>query len=68
MREISSDPGGLPRYPLRTFILVCFLLLIVQGISEIIKKTRILRGLRMQGNGASDEETDSEPRVTGGIA
>ena len=68
VREISSDPGGLPRYPLRTFILVCFLLLIAQGISEIIKKTRILRGLRMQGNGASDEETDSEPRVTGGIA
>ncbi len=68
VREISSDPGGLPRYPLRTFILVCFLLLIVQGISEIIKKTRILRGLRMQGNGAPDEETDSEPRVTGGIA
>lgn len=68
VREISSDPGGLPRYPLRTFILICFLLLIAQGISEIIKKIRILRGLRMQGNGAPDDETDSGPRVTGGIA
>ena len=68
VREISSDPGGLPRYPLRTFILVCFLLLIAQGISEIIKKTRILRGLRMRGNGAPDEEDDSGSRVTGGIA
>ena len=31
VREISSDPGGLPRYPLRTFILVCFVLLIAPG-------------------------------------
>ena len=67
VREISSDPGGLPRYPLRTFILVCFLLLIVQGISEIIKKIRVLRGLRMDGNGADDEEAGSGPRVSEGI-
>ncbi len=67
VREISSDPGGLPRYPLRTFILICFLLLIVQGISEIIKKLRILRGLKMAGNGRPGDDADS-PRVTGGIA
>ncbi len=67
VREISSDPGGLPRYPLRTFILVCFLLLIVQGISEIIKKIRVLRGLRMDGNGTDDEEAGSGPRVSEGI-
>ena len=67
VREISSDPGGLPRYPLRTFILICFLLLIVQGISEIIKKLRVLRGLRMAGNGAPEDDADG-PRVTGGIA
>lgn len=68
VREISSDPGGLPRYPLRTFILICFLLLIIQGISEIIKKTRILRGLRMEGNGEPDEEDDPGGRMPGGIA
>ena len=66
VREISSDPGGLPRYPLRTFILVCFLLLIVQGVSEIIKRLRVLRGLRMAGNGSPEDEADG-PRVTGGI-
>lgn len=67
VREISSDPGGLPRYPIRTFILVCFLLLIVQGVSEIIKKVRVLRGIRMAGNG-SPEDDDSGGRMPGGIA
>lgn len=68
VREISSDPGGLPRYPLRTFILICFLLLIVQGVSEIIKKLRVLRGLRMAGDGSPEDEAESGPRVSGGIA
>ncbi|NET38351.1 MAG: TRAP transporter small permease subunit [Cyanothece sp. SIO1E1] len=35
--EISPDPGGLPRYPLKTVIPICFVLLIFQGISEAIK-------------------------------
>ena len=68
VREISSDPGGLPRYPLRTFILVCFLLLIVQGISEIIKKIRVLRGSEMAEVESPGEEADSGTRVTEGIA
>jgi TRAP-type mannitol/chloroaromatic compound transport system permease small subunit len=38
LREGSPDPGGLPRYPLKTFIIVCFVLLILQGISELIKE------------------------------
>jgi TRAP-type mannitol/chloroaromatic compound transport system permease small subunit len=37
IREGSPDPGGLPRYPLKTVILVCFALLTLQGISELIK-------------------------------
>ena len=67
VREISSDPGGLPRYPIRTFILICFLLLIVQGVSEIIKKLRVLRGLRMAGDGSPADE-DSGGRMPEGIA
>ena len=67
VREISSDPGGLPRYPIRTFILICFLLLIAQGVSEIIKKTRVLRGLRMAGTGSPGEEGEAGGRVPGGI-
>ena len=35
--EISPDPGGLPRYPIKSMIIVSFVLLILQGISEAIK-------------------------------
>ena len=35
--EMSPDPGGLPRYPIKSAIIVAFVLLIFQGISEAIK-------------------------------
>lgn len=40
--EQSSDPSGLPRYPIKSAILVAFLLLGLQGISEIIKQVAVL--------------------------
>lgn len=36
--EVSPDPGGLPRYPIKSFIIVSLVLLVLQGISEAIKK------------------------------
>jgi TRAP-type mannitol/chloroaromatic compound transport system permease small subunit len=44
IREMSPDPGGLPRYPIKSAILVCFLLLILQGISQAIKNIAVLTG------------------------
>jgi TRAP-type mannitol/chloroaromatic compound transport system permease small subunit len=44
IREGSPDPGGLPRYPLKAFILVSPVLLIIQGISEAIKNLAVLTG------------------------
>lgn len=44
IRENSPDPSGLPRYPIKTFILISFTLLIIQGISEAIKNLAILTG------------------------
>ena len=44
VREGSPDPGGLPRWPLKIMIPVCFVLLVVQGISELIKEIARLRG------------------------
>ncbi|WP_017303010.1 TRAP transporter small permease subunit [Spirulina subsalsa] len=37
IREMSPDPGGLPRYPIKSMVLVSFSLLILQGLSEGIK-------------------------------
>ena len=42
--EVSPDPGGLPRYPIKTLILVCFALLLIQSISELIKRVQQIRG------------------------
>ncbi|MCK8515591.1 TRAP transporter small permease subunit [Methylonatrum kenyense] len=42
--ELSANPGGLPRYPVKTLIPVAFSLLLLQGASELIKRLAWLRG------------------------
>lgn len=54
--EMSPDPGGLPRAPIKSMILIGFGLLIIQGISEIIKNIAILAG-RMESKEKTLEET-----------
>ena len=39
--EMSPDPGGLPRYPIKSMIIVSYILLIFQGIAEAIKNWAI---------------------------
>ena len=42
--EVSANPGGLVIWPAKLLLLVGFLLLTIQGVSEIIKKTAVIRG------------------------
>ncbi|MFV1979992.1 MAG: TRAP transporter small permease subunit [Rhodothermia bacterium] len=42
--EVSPDPGGLPRYPLKAVIPITFILLAFQGLSEIIKSVATIKG------------------------
>lgn len=44
IRENSPDPSGLPRYPLKTFLLISPVLLLIQGISEAIKSFAVVTG------------------------
>ena len=44
VREVSPDPGGLARYPIKSVILLAFFLLVLQGISQAIKQVAILTG------------------------
>lgn len=44
VRELSPDPGGLPRYPIKALVLVAFALLLMQGIAELLKRIAVLRG------------------------
>lgn len=43
--EISTNAGGLILWPAKSFLLIGFLLLFFQGLSEIIKKIAVMRGI-----------------------
>ena len=42
--EQSSNAGGLPVYPAKFLIPLAFTFLLLQGISELIKRIAIIRG------------------------
>jgi TRAP-type mannitol/chloroaromatic compound transport system permease small subunit len=55
--EMSPDPGGLPRYPIKSMIIVSYVLLILQGIAEAIKNWAIFTGQ------LNTQEEDHDPRL-----
>ena len=57
IHELSPDPGGLPRYPIKTFIPIAFLLVLIQGIAELVRHVRTLRG-------RAPAEATEEPKVS----
>ncbi len=44
LNEQSTNAGGLPQWPAKLFIPLGFALLLIQGISELIKRIAIMRG------------------------
>ena len=44
IHEMSPDPGGLPRYPIKAALIVAFALLLLQAVSEAIKKLAVILG------------------------
>ena len=55
--EMSSDPGGLPRYPIKSMIIVSYILLIFQGMAEAIKNWAIFT------DQSTSEEINNDNRV-----
>ena len=45
INEQSGNAGGLPQWPAKSLIIVGFAFLLVQGISELIKRIAVMRGL-----------------------
>ncbi|MEL6341490.1 MAG: TRAP transporter small permease subunit [Myxococcota bacterium] len=43
-QEMSPDPGGLPRYPIKAAIPAAFVLLILQGLRQIVGYIEVIRG------------------------
>ncbi len=62
IREISPDPGGLPRWPIKIVILLSFVLLTLQGLSQIVKQIDILRA-EDDSPGTPEETPDPAPEA-----
>ncbi|MDB5513551.1 MAG: TRAP-type mannitol/chloroaromatic compound transport system, small permease component [Tardiphaga sp.] len=45
IREQSGNAGGLPQWPTKSLIIIGFTFLMIQGISELIKRIAVMRGL-----------------------
>ncbi len=59
--EQSNNAGGLPQYPSKMFVPLCFTILLVQGISELIKRIAIMRGeLEDVSGGGHHEAAEAE--------
>jgi TRAP-type mannitol/chloroaromatic compound transport system permease small subunit len=45
INEQSGNAGGLPQWPAKSLVMIGFALLLVQAISELIKRIAVMRGL-----------------------
>lgn len=70
--EMSMNAGGLILWPAKTVLFTGFVLLFFQGISEIIKKIAIMRGLIEDQHASTGHhvplEVDSELLAQAGVA
>jgi TRAP-type mannitol/chloroaromatic compound transport system permease small subunit len=53
INEQSSNAGGLPQWPSKCVVLIGFTLLFFQGISELVKRIAVMRGLIPDPHAAS---------------
>ncbi|MDX1467794.1 MAG: TRAP transporter small permease subunit [Acidimicrobiia bacterium] len=44
LNEQSTDAGGLPRAPIKTLIVVGFILLLIQAVAELVRLIAVLKG------------------------
>lgn len=57
--EASPDPGGLPRYPIKTLVPLAFILLGAQGVSMAIRNLLVLLGVPKPGEPALPDDEDA---------
>jgi len=63
IRESSMNAGGLPQWPAKSLIFIGFVLLLLQCISELIKRIAVMRGDIPDphgGNGAPHTSAEAE--------
>ena len=58
--EKSQNAGGLPQWPAKSLIFIGFACLLLQAVSELIKRVAIMRGLMADPHAAEARATDAE--------
>lgn len=58
--EQSTNAGGLPVYPAKAFVLFAFVLMLFQGISELIKRIAIMKGHMEDTSGGGGHHAAAE--------
>lgn len=61
--EISTNAGGLVIWPARLLVPIGFLLLVLQGLSELIKRVAFLKGLIPYPGADKDQEPTAEEKL-----
>jgi TRAP-type mannitol/chloroaromatic compound transport system permease small subunit len=66
--ETSPDPGGLPRYPIKTVIPISFVLILTQGVSMLLRNLAVLMGHEVETSTATSLAGDIsvESKTKGG--
>ncbi len=60
INEQSSNAGGLPQWPTKSLIMIGFAWLLVQGISELIKRIAVMRGTIPDPHGSQVSAIEAE--------
>ena len=60
INEQSTNAGGLPQWPAKSLIVIGFVMLFAQGISELIKRIAIVRGLIEDPHAARTNALEAE--------
>ena len=63
INEQSGNAGGLPQWPAKSLIMIGFALLFIQGISELIKRIAVMRGLIPDPHAGQNDATRSRSRA-----
>lgn len=60
INEQSYNTGGLPQWPTKSFIAIAFALLFLQGLSELVKRIAVVRGLIPDPHAAQKSSLEME--------
>lgn len=60
IREQSGNAGGLPQWPAKSLVFIGFAFLFAQGLSELIKRIAVMRGLVADAHAAAATHSAAE--------